>query len=94
MVRGSPKIYPKVRGARPEDVKSGLTLEHVGSDGVVEASKTYTKLAGARGSMTIPAVASEWFLRLMLNCPTGSDVSTRRIFVVLIKGIDFKGDLV
>ena len=45
---GSPKIYPKVRGARPEDVESGLTLEHVGSDGVAEASKTCTKLAGAR----------------------------------------------
>ena len=40
MVKGSPKIYPKVRGAHPEDVKSGLTLEHVGSDGVAEASNT------------------------------------------------------
>ena len=40
MVKGSPKIYPKVRGARPEDVKSGLTLEHVGSDGVAEESNT------------------------------------------------------
>ena len=37
---GSPKIYPKVRGARPEDVESGLTLEHVGFDGVAEASNT------------------------------------------------------
>jgi len=40
MVKGSPKIYPKVRGARPEDVKSGLTLEHVGFDGVAKASNT------------------------------------------------------
>ena len=39
-LKGSPKIYPKVRVARPEDVKSGLTLEHVGSDAVAEASNT------------------------------------------------------
>ena len=39
-VKGSPKIYPKVQRARLEEVESGLTLEHVGSDGVAEASNT------------------------------------------------------
>ena len=64
MGEGSPKIYPKVRGARLEDVESGLTLEHVGSDGVSEASNTApTRMQpnNPRGHFRVVLTFDVWF---------------------------------
>ena len=61
---GSPKIYPKVRGARLEDVESGLTLEHVGSDGVAEASNiapTRMQLDNPRDHFRVVPAFDVWF---------------------------------
>ena len=61
---GSPKIYLKVRGARPKDVESGLTLEHVGSDGVAEASNTApTRMQpdNPRGHFRVVPAFDVWF---------------------------------
>ena len=54
MVQGVSQNIPEGTRSSSGEAESGLTLKHVGLDGVAEASKTYTKLAGARGSPTFP----------------------------------------
>ena len=85
-VRGSPKIYPKVQGARPEDVESGLTLEHVGSDGVAEASNTApTRMQPDKSPRSLRSGSC---VRCLV-CPLSTTFRQRRIFVGLLRMINF-----